>query len=45
MTHDRDYYRALSDKLLVEVGLDSGDELSIALAERLDDLTLGTSPD
>ena len=45
MTHDRDYYRCLSDRLLIEAGLDSGDELAVALAERVDDLTLGTSPD
>lgn len=35
--YDRDYYRALEDRLLVEAGLDSKNELAIALAERLED--------
>jgi len=34
---DRDYYRCLSDEDLIEVGRDSAHELSIALAERLQD--------
>jgi polyhydroxyalkanoate synthesis regulator phasin len=34
---DRDYYRCLSDEDLAETGRNSGDELSIALGERLQD--------
>ena len=34
---DRSYYRHLEADLLVEAGLDSKDELTIALAERLED--------
>ena len=45
MTQDRTYYRMLDEKLLIEAGLESGNELAIALAERLDDLTLGTDPE
>lgn len=42
--YDRDYYRALEDKLLVEAGFDSKHELSIALAERLDDAVALSDP-
>ena len=38
MTHDRDYYRCLHDADLIEAGLHSGDEIAIALAERLEDM-------
>lgn len=37
MKQDRSYYRQLDEDLLVETGLDSKDELTIALAERLED--------
>jgi hypothetical protein len=37
MTHDRDYYRCLHDAGLIEAGLHSGEEIAIALAERLED--------
>jgi predicted DNA-binding transcriptional regulator AlpA len=37
--HDRDYYRCLDDRLLIEVGKSNpNNELCIALAERLEDL-------
>lgn len=36
--NDRSYYRTLPIKALIEAGRDSGDELAIALAERLADL-------
>lgn len=38
MTHDRDYYRCLHDADLIEAGLHSGEEIAIALAERLEDM-------
>lgn len=34
---DRTYYRSMSDEYLIEAGKDSGHELCIALAERLED--------
>jgi hypothetical protein len=37
MAQDRDYWRAVSDIRLIEEARDSGDELSIALGERLQD--------
>lgn len=37
MTHDRDYWRTVSDTRLIEEARDSEDELSIALGERLHD--------
>lgn len=36
--NDRSYYRTLPLRALIEAARDSGDELAIALAERLDDL-------
>lgn len=36
---DRTYYRAMSDGYLIEEGKDSEHELSIVLAERLEDAT------
>lgn len=36
--NDRSYYRTLPIKALIDAGRDSGDELAIALAERLADL-------
>jgi uncharacterized protein YicC (UPF0701 family) len=36
--NDRSYYRTLPLRTLIEAARDSGDELAIALAERLDDL-------
>ncbi len=36
--NDRSYYRTLPITALIEAGRDSGDELAIALAERLADL-------
>ena len=37
MTHDRTHYRALPVRLLIEQARHSGDELAIALGERLDE--------
>jgi hypothetical protein len=37
MTHDRTHYRALPVRLLIEQARYSGDELAIALGERLDE--------
>jgi hypothetical protein len=36
-TQDRAYFRCLPDSGLIEKGEESGDELAIALAERLED--------
>lgn len=36
--NDRSYYRALPVRALIEAGTNSDDELTIALAERLDDV-------
>lgn len=38
MTQDRTYWRAESTRRLIEEGKASGDELTIALAERLEDI-------
>ena len=35
---DRDYYRCLATRLLIEAARDSGHELAIALGERLEDM-------
>jgi len=35
--HDRDYWRCASDAALIEAARDSGNELAIALGERLSD--------
>jgi hypothetical protein len=37
-TFDRIYWRGVPDTRLIEAGRDSGDELAIAMAERLADL-------
>jgi chromosome segregation ATPase len=37
MTHDRTHYRALPVRLLIEQARYSGDELAIALGERLEE--------
>ena len=37
-TFDRTYWRCVSDKRLIEEARESGDELTIALGERLRDL-------
>ena len=37
--HDRDYWRAVSTRTLIEAARDSGHELAIALGERLEELT------
>lgn len=37
MKHDRTYWRSESAERLIEEGKASGDELTIALAERLED--------
>ena len=36
--HDRDYWRAVSTRTLIEAARDSGHELAIALGERLEEL-------
>jgi len=36
--HDRDYWRCVSTRTLVEAARDSGHELAIVLGERLDEL-------
>jgi hypothetical protein len=38
MTHDRNYYRMLSDSELIRVAFDSQFELDVVLAERLSEL-------
>jgi hypothetical protein len=36
ITHDRSYWRATPDKVILEAARDSDDELAIALGERLE---------
>lgn len=36
ITHDRTYWRATPDKVILEAARDSDDELAVALGERLD---------
>lgn len=38
MTHDRNYYRMLTDSELVRVAMDSTNDLALVLAERLSTL-------
>lgn len=37
MNHDRTYWRSVDDRRLIEAARDSGNELAIALGERLAD--------
>ena len=45
ITHDRSYWRATPDKVILEAARDSDDELAIALGERLDSYIRNNSPD
>jgi predicted nucleic acid-binding Zn-ribbon protein len=44
ITHDRSYWRATPDRVILEAARDSDDELAIALGERLDSYIRACTP-